>query len=131
MVFDRIKRLIGRDDEFDSEFIEIDLDQDKADSKVVIKTFVLKTYDDINAILEALRNGYTITIIDIKHLKSKDVIELKRAISKIKKTVDALEGKIAGFGEHTVIATPSKVFEIQKGILPELPKEDVGLERFD
>ena len=131
MVFDRIKRMIGRDDEFDSEFIEIDLDQDKAESKVLIKTFILKSYDDINAILESLRSGYTITVIDIKHLKSKDVVELKRAISKIKKTVDALEGKIAGFGEHTVIATPSKVFEIQKGILPEAPKEDVGLERFD
>tara|TARA_Y100000310_G_scaffold134164_1_gene133166 strand:+ start:93 stop:485 length:393 start_codon:yes stop_codon:yes gene_type:complete len=130
MVFDKIKRLMGRDDEFDSEFIEIDLDQDKADSKVLIKTFILKTYDDVNSILESLRSGYTITVIDIKHLKSKDVVELKRAISKIKKTVDALQGRIAGFGEHTVIATPSKVFEIQKGILSEPVKEDDGLERF-
>jgi len=31
-------------------------------------------------------------------LKSKDIIELKRAVSKIKKTVDAMEGTIAGFG---------------------------------
>jgi SepF-like predicted cell division protein (DUF552 family) len=131
MVFERLKRLVGRDDEFDSEFIEIDLDQDKTESKVLIKTFILKTYDDINAILESLRSGYTITVIDIKVLKAKDVVELKRAISKIKKTVDALEGKIAGFGEHTVIATPSKVFEIQKGIIPEEVKQDESIERFD
>ena len=54
-----------------------------------------------------MREGYTIAIIDIKVLRQKDPIELKRAISKIKKTIDALEGNIAGFGENMVIATPS------------------------
>ena len=39
--------------------------------------------------------------------KKKDPIELKRAISKIKKTSDALEGSIAGFGENIVVVTPS------------------------
>ncbi len=63
--------------------------------------------------------------------KSKDVIELKRAVSKIKKTVEALEGKIAGFGENTIIATPSKVFDIQKGAIEqrEMPSKD-EIERF-
>ena len=131
MVFDRFKKMMGRDDEFSPDFIEIDLEQEKSDSKVLIKTFSLKVYDDINPILNALREGYTIAVIDIKTLKSKDVIELKRAISKIKKTVEALEGKIAGFGENTVIATPSKVFDIQKGDVEveESPKKD-DLERF-
>jgi len=131
MVFDRFKRMIGRDDDISPDFIEIDLEQEKSDSRILIKTFVLKVYEDINPILNALREGYTIAVIDIKHLKSKDVVELKRAISKIKKTVEALEGKIAGFGENTVIATPSKVFEIQKGAteVVEGPKSD-EIERF-
>jgi len=131
MVFGRFKRMIGRDDELSPDFIEIDLEQEKSDSKILVKTFVLKVYEDINPILNALRGGYTIAIIDIKHLKSKDVVELKRAISKIKKTVEALEGKIAGFGENTVIATPSKVFEIQRGTpeAVEVPKSD-EIERF-
>ena len=60
-----------------------------------------------------MREGYTIAVIDIKPLKTKDVIELKRAIAKIKKTVDALEGSIAGFGDTTIIATP-KFAEINK-----------------
>jgi len=114
-MLDRFKKMMGREDECSSDFIEIDLEQEKSDSKVLIKTFILKVYEDVNPILSALREGYTIAIIDIKALKSKDVVELKRAISKIKKTVEALEGKIAGFGENTVIATPSKVFDIQKG----------------
>ena len=131
MVFDRFKRMMGRDDDVSPDFIEIDLEQEKSDSKILVKTFVLKVYEDINPILNALREGYTIAVIDIKHLKSKDVVELKRAISKIKKTVEALEGNIAGFGENTVIATPSKVFSIQKGASEKVegPKSD-EIERF-
>jgi SepF-like predicted cell division protein (DUF552 family) len=65
-------------------------------------------------------------------LKSKDVVELKRAISKVKKTVEALEGKIAGFGENIIIATPSKVFDIQKGAVeqPVAKSPSDELERF-
>jgi len=112
------------------DFIEIDLEKEASSSKVIIKTFVLKTYEDINPILNALREGYTVVVIDIKPLKNKDVIELKRAVSKIKKTVEALEGRIAGFGENTVIATPSKVFEIQKGTSDDAPKGREELDRF-
>jgi SepF-like predicted cell division protein (DUF552 family) len=134
MVFNRFKKMMGGkgEEETSSEFIEIDFGKEKTESKILVKTFVLKVYEDINPILNALREGYTIAIIDIKPLKQKDVVELKRAISKVKKTVEALEGKIAGFGENVVIATPSKVFEIQKGSVDiEPPKrDDSQFERF-
>jgi SepF-like predicted cell division protein (DUF552 family) len=133
MVFDRFKKMMGGSDESQgSDFIEIDLEHERSDSKVLVKTFKLKVYEDINPILNSLREGYTIAIIDIKTLKSKDVVELKRAISKIKKTVEALEGKIAGFGENTIIATPSKVFDIQKGGLSEssTKSDSEEIERF-
>jgi SepF-like predicted cell division protein (DUF552 family) len=110
MVFDKLKKaLSGSSASGDGEeYLEIDLEQQKEkDSKVVVKLFILKQYDDVNEILNALREGYTIAIIDIKPLKQKDSIELKRAVSKVKKTTDALEGTIAGFGENIVIATPS------------------------
>src|SRR3989304_6647232 len=104
MVFN-LKKLFGK--EYSDEYVEIDLNAAQSnDSKVVVKPFVLKEFDDINPILNSLREGYTIAIIDIKPLKTKDIIELKRAISKIKKTVDAIEGKIAGFGENVIIVTP-------------------------
>ena len=89
------------------EYVEIDLNSAQtSENKVVVKPFVLKEFEDINAILNSLREGYTIAVIDIKPLKTKDIIELKRAIAKIKKTVDAIEGKIAGFGENIILATP-------------------------
>ena len=104
MAFD-LKRMFGKEDSED--YLEIDLNSSTPkENKVIVKPFVLRQFDDINDILNSLREGFTIAVIDIKPLKTKDVIELKRAISKIKKTVDALEGSIAGFGEHTIIATP-------------------------
>lgn len=96
----------GRGEE--EEYLELDLNAAKQeDSKVVVKPFILRDYDGMEEILNSLRNGYTIAVIDIKPLKTKDLIELKRAISKIKKTVDALEGTIAGFGDNIVLATPN------------------------
>jgi SepF-like predicted cell division protein (DUF552 family) len=110
MVFDKIKRALSNplgDDLDDNEYIEIDVGKEEKENKVLVKLFVLKNYEDVNDILNSLREGYTIAIIDIKTLRQKDPIELKRAVSKIKKTCDALEGSIAGFGENTVIVTPS------------------------
>ncbi len=106
MVFDKLKKVLGGGGE-EPEYIEIDLGKEVKKSKILVRPFVLKTYEDITPILNSLREGYTIAIIDIKPLRAKDVIELKRAISKIKKTTDALEGSIAGFGENIIIVTPS------------------------
>ena len=128
MAFEKIKRAFsGSESDSENEYLEIDLGQDKPeDNKVLVKLFSLKQYDDVNEVLNSLREGYTITVIDIKVLRQKDSIELKRAISKIKKTIDALEGSIAGFGENTVIATPSfaKVFKEPERQAPKKDKLD-------
>ena len=119
-----IKKMFGKDSV--EEYVEIDLNQDtEKKEKIKVRPFVLKSYDDTNEILDTLREGYTIAIIDIKHLKSKDVIELKRSITKIKKTVEALEGSIAGFGEHTIIATPDFA-EVYKAPAKAEQKKDPG-----
>ena len=107
-MFDKIRKSLGKSDKVsDEDYLEIDLNQAKIEHKVMIKLFVLKHYEDVNKILESLREGYTIAIIETRILRQKDPIELKRAISKIKKTTDALEGSIVGFRENIVIATPS------------------------
>ncbi len=109
MVFDKIRGILtgSSSGESDSDYLEIDLGKEEKEHKVSVKLFVLKDYEETTAILNDLREGYTIAIIDIKVIRQKDPIELKRAISKIKKTIDALEGNIAGFGENMVIATPA------------------------
>src|SRR3989344_529126 len=76
-------------------------------SKVVVRPFVIEDFTDVKAILDVLREGYTIALINIRPLKDKDLIELKRAINKLKKTCDAIEGDIAGFGDDYVVIVPS------------------------
>ena len=123
MVLNKIKRAFSDSDKdfLEDDYLEIDLGQEEKENKVLIKLFVLKDYEDVGEILNALREGYTIAIIDIKILRKKDSIELKRAVSKIKKTTDALEGSIAGFGENTIIVAPSFA-KIHKDVAK--PKEE-------
>jgi SepF-like predicted cell division protein (DUF552 family) len=107
MVFNKLKRVFSGGDSGSDEYLEIDLGQKQKENKIIVKLFVLNQYEEVSEVLNALREGYTIAIIDIRILRKKDPIELKRAISKIKKTADALEGNIAGFGENMVIVAPS------------------------
>ncbi len=128
MVLEKIRRIFAVDNEENistgEEYVEIDIpDEEKPEKKVVVKLFVLKEYEDANEVVNALREEYTIAVIDIKNLRQKDPIELKRAISKIKKTVDARGGSIAGFGENTVIATP-RFAEISKQVYQKQKKEN-------
>ena len=131
MVFNKIKRMLSGSsgDESGEEYIEIDLGKEERETKVVVKLFSLKQYEDVNEILNALREGYTIAIIDIKQLRQRDTMEVKRAISKVKKTIEALEGNIQGFGENIVIATPSFA-TIHKHTEP-AKKEEHKTSRFD
>ncbi len=75
--------------------------------KVIVRPFVLDVFEDVKPILDDLRHGYTIALVNIKPLKDKDLVELKRAISKLKKTTEAIEGDIAGFGEDYLVVTPN------------------------
>lgn len=76
-------------------------------SNVVVRPFVLEDFSDVKPVLDDLREGYTIALVNIKPLKDKDLVELKRAVNKLKKTCDAIEGEIAGFGEDYIVVCPS------------------------
>jgi SepF-like predicted cell division protein (DUF552 family) len=88
-------------------YVELDTEADDLKSKIVVRPFVIEDFEDIKPILDSLREGYTIALINIRPLKDKDLIELKRAINKLKKTTDAIEGEIAGFGEDYIVVTPA------------------------
>ncbi len=95
------------------EYVELDMKPgQEPSSKIMVRPFEIEDFEDIKPILDALREGYTITLVNIKPLKDKDLVELKRAINKLKKTCDAIEGDIAGFGEDWIVITPSfaKIF---------------------
>ena len=95
------------DPESGEAYVEVDSDESKEDrSKVMVRPFVMEEFEDIKEILDTLREGSTIALVNIKPLKDKDLVELKRAISKLRKTCEAIDGDIAGFGEDYVVAVP-------------------------
>ncbi|MGV8087024.1 MAG: cell division protein SepF [Candidatus Woesearchaeota archaeon] len=90
------------------EYVELDTSKNsEGGQKILVKPFVLDDFTDIKPILDALREGNTICLVNIRPLKEKDLIELKRAINKLKKTTDAIEGDIAGFSDDYIVITPS------------------------
>ncbi|MBD3310637.1 DUF552 domain-containing protein [Candidatus Woesearchaeota archaeon] len=89
-------------------YVELDTEAvESIKSKIIVRPYTITDFEDVKDILDALREGYTIALINIKPLKDKDLVELKRAINKLKKTTDAIEGEIAGFGEDYIVVTPS------------------------
>ncbi len=115
-IFSKLSRKLrgsGPEDEFvgenDTEYVELDTERGsiESDNKILVRPFSLEDFSDVKPVLDSLREGHTIALISIKNLKEKDIVELKRAINKIKKTVDAVDGDIAGFGEDYLVVTPS------------------------
>ena len=88
------------------DYVELGHEGSAERSKIIVRRFVLDDFDDIRHILDALREGVTIALINMQPLKEKDMVELKRAINKLKKTCDAIEGDIMGFGDDYIVAVP-------------------------
>lgn len=95
--------------EFNEDYLEIDTDKlgKTSKAKIMIKPFIIREFEDVKGALDALREGYTIALVNIRPIKDKDIIELKRAVNKLKKTCDAINGDIAGFSEDWIVVTPS------------------------
>ncbi len=95
-------------EELNDDYVEIDTAVDKgAKAKIVVRPFIIEDFSDIKPTLDSLREGYTIALVNIKPIKDKDLVELKRVVNKLKKTCDAIEGDIAGFGDDWIVVTPS------------------------
>ncbi len=107
---DKFTKPVEEEEEFEpqtDEYLELDSTSPKEEkSRVMVRPFVMEEFEDIKEVLDVLREGSTVALINIRPLKEKDLVELKRAISKLRKTCEAIEGDIAGFGEDYVVAVP-------------------------
>jgi len=109
-VKEKVLRTVGREDYDDmgEDYVEIDTNLDKGPkARVMVRPFFIEDFADIKPALDSLREGTTIALVNIRPLREKDIIELKRAVNKLKKTCDAIDGDIAGFGEDWIVVTPS------------------------
>jgi SepF-like predicted cell division protein (DUF552 family) len=88
------------------DFVELDAEMTEGNSKVVIRAETLQEFDDIEAVQEHLRNDHVVWI-NIGPLKSRDMTNLKRAVNRLKKTIKAIDGDMAGVDEEWIVACPS------------------------
>lgn len=129
--FSRIKERLGfsspvehYDEDFENEYVQIDPTKDiGSKAKIVVKSFVVTNFEDIKDALDAIREGYTIALVNIRPLKDKDVLELKRTVNKLKKTADAIEGDIAGISEDWIVITPAFAHIYRENMKPTAVEE--------
>lgn len=114
--------------ELGEDYVELEADLKDAKAKVMVRPFTLEKYDDIAVVLNAIREGFTIAILNVGPLKEKDITELKRAIDKVKKTVEANDGDIAGFGENWLVVTPAFAKVWRAAAAPKKPEIEVPSE---
>ncbi|MBR9678435.1 MAG: cell division protein SepF [Nanoarchaeota archaeon] len=129
-----IKRLSesSSEDASGEDYIEINSeDMNKSTAKIMLKYFTLNDFSDVKPVLDALRAGYTIGLIKISPLKEKDISELKRAVSKIKKTCYALEGELIGIDQNWLVAVPSYVSVYREKVGSEQGAVPVSTDDFD
>lgn len=132
--FSRLKKGVEtsptHSEEEEEGYVELGAEPNMEKAKIDVRPFVIENFEHIKPILDVLREGHTIALINIKPLKDKDIVELKRAVNKLKKTCDAIEGDIAGFGEDWIAAVPSfaKIHRNKDGEPEVKPKENTPIE---
>ena len=89
-----------------SDYIQVQPEETNR-GKVIVRPFLLEDFEDIKPVIDSLREGYTVALVNIRPLRDRDLVELKRAINKLKKTCDAVEGDIAGFGDDWIAVVPA------------------------
>ena len=109
--FSKLKEKMGSgsdilDQEGSPEYVELSSESSMEKAKILVRPYTLENFEDVKPVLDALREGHTLALVNIRPLKDKDLVELKRAINKIKKTCDAIEGDIAGLSDDYIVVAP-------------------------
>lgn len=99
-----IRNMLAEPEQVGEDFVPVE--QDRPSAKVLVKTFQLQSFDDTKTVLATLREGNVISLVDMGPLREKDVIDLKRSISKLKNACAELGADIASLGGDWIIVTP-------------------------
>jgi len=89
------------------DFVEVNVmdSEDKRLGRLGIRVEKMEDFADTERILRSIRKG-NVVFLKIKSLREKDMGELKRAVEKLKKIVQANNGDIAGVEQDWLIITP-------------------------
>ncbi|MBU4242289.1 MAG: cell division protein SepF [Nanoarchaeota archaeon] len=86
------------------EFLE--MEEMRPAAKVTVKTYQLESFEDAKRVISDLRVGNIIGLVDMKPLREKDVIDLKRSIIKLKNVCAEFGADIASLGGDWIVIAP-------------------------
>jgi len=89
----------------EEDFVELDAKMSEQSKEVVIRAETLKEFEDVDNVQQHLRDNH-IVWVNIKPLKDRDMTKLKRAVNRLKKTVKAVNGDMAGVDENWIVVCP-------------------------
>jgi SepF-like predicted cell division protein (DUF552 family) len=103
-IFDKLKTGDSEED-----FVELEHNIEEASpGKLLIQIEKLGNIADTERLQMKVREGH-ILLVKVKDLKEKDPSELKRSVEKVKRTITAIGGDIAGIGDDWIVVTPTTV----------------------
>ena len=85
----------------------IEMEHQKQEPKVSVRTMQLTCFDDTKKVAAVLREGRTIMLLDVSPLKEKDVIDLKRSVNKLKNVSAEMGSEIAGLSGDWIVLAPA------------------------
>jgi len=96
--------------ESSDQYVEVIPTQKAEEVKIYVRVFRIKDPSEVKAVVDSLRERNYIVFVDISGLNTgKDLVEVKRVVSRIKSVVDAIGGDIAAVSKDWIIATPPYV----------------------
>ncbi len=96
--------------ETSDQYVEVVPTQKAEEVKIYVRVFRIKDPSEVKAVVDSLRERNYIVFVDISGLSTgKDLVEVKKVVSRIKSVVDAIGGDIAAVSKDWIIATPSYV----------------------
>jgi len=96
--------------ETSDQYVEVVPTQKAEEVKIYVRVFRIKDPSEVKAVVDSLRERNYIVFVDISKLNTnKDLVEVKKVVSRIKSVVDAIGGDIAAVSKDWIIATPSYV----------------------
>jgi SepF-like predicted cell division protein (DUF552 family) len=119
----RFKNFMNIEDEVTEEDEYIEISAEKPQSNYYVRSFTLNEFEDIRPVMKALRSGKYVVLVDVKPLKNNDLVDLRRAINKLKSVTSEIAGEIAGLSGDWIIITPHPI-KIEKSSPKEKTEEE-------
>ena len=108
-LFDNLLGSKGKEEEVKTiELPEAKMAQD-APTKTKVLPIVVNKFQDTERILDYLRTGEYILLLNVRPLRDKDITELKRSINRLKTHCEATNADIAALDDNWILLAPKGI----------------------